>query len=91
MDVADIILQGMGLVGPTEGCLLARNLQGLSGVGRPGPGGPWIQIRRMSSSGPISKDKVHAVESWRVSTSVFCRPLLIGTVHEIKYLPLASN
>jgi hypothetical protein len=78
MDVADIVIQGMSHVGPSEGCLRARNLQVPSGVGRPSPGGPWIRIRRMSGSGPISEDRVHAVESWRVSTSVFAGPYLQG-------------
>ena len=43
----------------------------------------------MSGSGPMSEDKVHAVESCRVSTGVFCRPLFLGTEHEMEHLPLA--
>jgi hypothetical protein len=49
-------------------------IYGPSGICRPSQGGPWIRIRRMSGSGPMSEDKVHAVESWRVSTSVFAAP-----------------
>ena len=36
--------KGSSHVGPLEGCLQARNLQGPSGVGRPSPEGPLSRI-----------------------------------------------